>query len=61
MLKKDDWELTLREMKSQRNQLLLQLEMNAAIIVLAEHRVKQLKKSFKIENTTKTKSERQNF
>lgn len=37
MLQRDDWELMLRELKSQRNQLLLQAEMNQACIGRTEH------------------------
>lgn len=44
MLKRDDWELTLRELESQRNQILLQIEMNAAIISMIESKLKKFPK-----------------
>ena len=44
MLNRDDWELTLREMQSQRNQLLLQMEMNKAIIAMVEQKIELLPK-----------------
>jgi len=43
MLKKDDWTLTLGELKSQRTQIELQVAMNTTLISMVEKKLKELK------------------
>jgi len=57
MLKKDDWELTLREARSQHNQQLILLEISQAVINMCELRIK----SFPKKDETKSKAEQQTF
>lgn len=55
MLKKDDWILTLREAKNQRNMQLIALEVSNAIIDLCN------KKSKEFPDENKSKSEKQTY
>jgi hypothetical protein len=59
MLQRDDWGLILRELKSQRNQLLIQAEMNLVCMKRAEEILKTFPK--KKDEKPKSKSEKQIF
>ena len=43
MLKKDDWELTLKEAKNQRNMQLIALDISFVVIELCNKKIKELK------------------
>jgi len=43
MLQKDDWLLTQGEFKSQRTQLLLQMEVNTSTLAMIEEKLKAFK------------------
>ena len=55
MLKKDDWILTLNEVKSQKNMQLIALEISNSVISLAEKKIKEFP------NEKKGKAEKRMF
>ena len=58
MLKKDDWELTLREAKNHKNGQLIALAISEAVIKLAEIKIAEFPEK---KNENKSKAEKQTF